>query len=391
MSGTYQGASVALKRMSRANAQPARPAPPSGAAVVGVSGRASAVSSNGPAPGDKRFSGARRHGGNRSSLESVSRSRSFRTSSQQQGGSVQAPTRESAGSPGALQGSKDGSRFSVARFSVATSSACAQSSTAGSAAMQLSQMSQMSQMSGDDATSSGGIDDDVAALFARKTRRRSIGPEGGAVAALCDPGLSLDISEEARACCCAVSRAQGRTAPLLCALGGVSRNPDPRTSLFSRLQMSLLVHLRHPNVAQVFGAVVDLPEPVLVMVRTRPCARTHALRPQGAAPAQQSPFQYSKVNPAPRRPLVADRNNVLFSEHQQELFEYGSLFDLLRNVTVELDMKTRLSILRDVVHGMRFLHDVKPREVLHMGARMPSSLPSLGALVPRSNAVRLFE
>lgn len=72
----------------------------------------------------------------------------------------------------------------------------------------------------------------------------------------------------------------------------------------------MLVQLRHPNIVTVFGAVTSLAEPVLVM----------------------------------------------------ELFENGTLFDLLRNVTLELTARMRAAIARDVLNGMQYLHS---RGVLH--------------------------
>lgn len=96
--------------------------------------------------------------------------------------------------------------------------------------------------------------------------------------------------------------AQPERAPeqLQCALHNESPHP----------QLRMLVHLRHPNVVTVYGAVAALPEPVLVM----------------------------------------------------ELFENGTLFDLVRNVTLELTPRMRLAIARDVLNGMLFLHS---RDVLH--------------------------
>jgi ABC-type phosphate/phosphonate transport system substrate-binding protein len=77
-------------------------------------------------------------------------------------------------------------------------------------------------------------------------------------------------------------------------------------------EMRLLVHLRHPHILTVLGAVLHESEPILVM------------------------------------------------EHMDR----GSLHDLLHNETLPLDGDVVLQLLRDIVSGMEFLHSADP-PVLH--------------------------
>ncbi len=77
-------------------------------------------------------------------------------------------------------------------------------------------------------------------------------------------------------------------------------------------EMRLLVHLRHPHILTVLGAVLHESEPILVM------------------------------------------------EHMDR----GSLHDLLHNETLPLDGEVVLQLLRDVVSGMEFLHSADP-PILH--------------------------
>jgi len=73
-------------------------------------------------------------------------------------------------------------------------------------------------------------------------------------------------------------------------------------------EIRLLAHLRHPNIIPLMGAAMDKDEPLLVM----------------------------------------------------ELMNLGSLWDLLRNETMEMEGSMALQILLGVVHGMSFLHASNP-------------------------------
>ena len=77
-------------------------------------------------------------------------------------------------------------------------------------------------------------------------------------------------------------------------------------------EMRLLVHLRHPHILTVLGAVLHEREPILVM----------------------------------------------------EFMGRGSLHDLLHNETLPLEGDVVLQLLRDIVSGMQFLHSASPA-VLH--------------------------
>jgi serine/threonine protein kinase len=46
-----------------------------------------------------------------------------------------------------------------------------------------------------------------------------------------------------------------------------------------------------------------------------------------------------------------------------EYMELGSLYDMLHNDTVAMEMRMALDILRDVAQGLRFLHSANPRIV----------------------------
>lgn len=74
-------------------------------------------------------------------------------------------------------------------------------------------------------------------------------------------------------------------------------------------EMAIISRLRHPCITTVMGAVVEAGrEPLLIM----------------------------------------------------ELMEHGSLYDLLRNTTLEIDGEIILPIVRDIAQGMNFLHQAKP-------------------------------
>ena len=56
-----------------------------------------------------------------------------------------------------------------------------------------------------------------------------------------------------------------------------------------------------------------------------------------------------------------------------EYMEYGSLHDLLRNETMYLSGEIILQIMRDVTHGLRYLHTARP-PILHGDLKPPNIL-----------------
>lgn len=275
VSGTYQGASVALKRMSQSlSARKALDYSVSGAAT--------------PSPFGRRrgsHTSLRGHGfDRRRSVEPATKrpsERGARTSLQRQsvqgltvpwpGSSSPAATAAAAAGPASVAGSERSE--GLAGFH---DSAVFRVSSAGGRTSTNSEMGR--EIGIDEVASSSGVaaEDDIVALFAGLQKRAGAGArsKGSFLTHIFRRRGRTDVSAE-------VLRSALRLLPprmlgpptgsdgclSLAPAGG-----DLTVSAFrffgtSRTQMSLLVRLRHPNIATVFGAVVDLAEPVLVMAR----------------------------------------------------------------------------------------------------------------------------
>lgn len=183
VSGTFQGGSVALKRMARAPAA-ARSGPPgrnSSSKVLSTSRR----------PGSTAIVHSTGAAGRAFPSFSMDRNRRSQTLDPAGADGAQlGPSENSGGNPASLMSA--GAMASSRPRSSMVSSQGGQSSATGSATL-----------GGytDDATSSGGaVEDDVAALFARRrSTERRIGAESGLLAALCDSEPALgSLQEEVR-------------------------------------------------------------------------------------------------------------------------------------------------------------------------------------------------
>lgn len=73
-----------------------------------------------------------------------------------------------------------------------------------------------------------------------------------------------------------------------------------------------------------------------------------------------------------------------------EYMEYGSLYDLLHNETMEAGGEIILQIIRDIVQGIQFLHASKP-PILHGDLKAKNVSPfSFKPLISSSNSLETY-